>query len=134
MHADVCACLSGCSRLRAQALTLTRPITVPHSVSTFVRFPHRYRNEGARIDYILCDAPLWDQFGMVGGELDGYVKNHIDTVPTDESVRTDFTTRLDNRNHDLLTSNASSMRRSRNAERRASLNACVNFGAFQQGL
>ena len=33
----------------------------------------RYRNEGTRIDFTLCDKELWEQHGRVGGPLDGYV-------------------------------------------------------------
>ena len=48
----------------------------PYSVDRFTIWSQytneRYRNEGTRIDFTLCDSALWEQYGRVGGELDGY--------------------------------------------------------------
>ena len=32
----------------------------------------RYRNEGTRIDFTLCDVELWNEYGRRGGELEGF--------------------------------------------------------------
>ena len=50
--------------------------TRPYGVDRFTIWSQytneRYRNEGTRIDFTLCDTALWKQYGKVGGELDGY--------------------------------------------------------------
>ena len=67
----------------------------------------RYRNEGTRIDFTLCDRDLWERYGRAGGPLDGYV--HPRTAASA-----------------IADAGASPLE-----ESAASLHAATNFNAFQ---
>jgi exodeoxyribonuclease III len=73
----------------------------------------RYRNEGTRIDFTLCDKELWEQHGRVGGPLDGYVHPRA-AASADADV-----------------SAVAGVGLSAQGESTASSNAAVNFNAFQ---
>ena len=108
------------------AMVDTFAVTRPNACDRFTCWDQytneRYRNEGARIDYILVDQPLWDKYGAAGGALDGYLKEHKASVPIANTIQ-----RFTNNDSDVTTMPSTWI-----TERTASLAAATNFGAFQQ--
>lgn len=73
----------------------------------------RYRNEGTRIDFTLCDMELWQKYGQAGGPLEGYTNPKIAAAAAAKGTAVD----------------SSCIEKD---EAVAAFNAATNFNAFQQ--